>query len=79
MSPLLNYLIAGLMVGYYALVWFTMIIYFNTPVGQVPKRKEKPYPIYMHGLVWFHIHWIAIAVAFGGLLIRWIAFNLGGL
>ena len=79
MSPLLNYLIAGLMVGYYVLIWITMVIYFNVDPLKIPPKASKQYPIYMHGKTWFHIHWISAGVAFGALIVRWIAVQLGGL
>ncbi len=76
---MINYLIAGFIVAYAVLVGYTILIYFNTDVKEVPKRGSKGYPIYMHGWIWFHTLWISFAFALGSIVAKWIGEQLGGM
>lgn len=76
---MINYLIAAFIVAYAVLVGYTILIYFNTDAKEVPQRKAKGYPIYMHGKIWFNALWISFAFALGSIVARWIGEQLGGM
>ena len=76
---MINYLIAAFIVAYAVLVGYTILIYFNTDTKEVPARKSKGYPIYTHGRIWFNVLWIAVAVALGSIIAKWIGEPLGGM